>query len=163
MAPLMDPLMDPIMEHKNLRQPSGYNFPWPRSFCFLTEHCSNFNFGKWNHVESTAWKKCLMNWAWATTSKGKPNNMDDILKSLPNGKASLFVSFFHFGVILVLLFVYFFYKCQKGHAICKPRQGLKTELFLLFNKISSFLSNLNLNFFFYVCMQWSLLGVICCG
>ena len=35
-------------------------------------------------------------------------------------------------------FCLLFYKCQKGHSICKPRQGLKTKLFWLFNKISSF-------------------------
>ena len=59
----------------------------------------------------------------------------------PGPSSCLLVISYRTSIIAyVLLSVYFFYKCQKGHAICKPKQeGLKTKLFWLFNKISSFL------------------------
>ena len=58
----------------------------------------------------------------------------------PGPSSCLLVISYHTSIIAyVFPLVYVFYKCQKGHAICKPRQGLKTKLFWLFNKISSFL------------------------
>ena len=86
--------------------------------CLTSSNISHNTISRHNHI---TFSSCLDAW-W------------------PGPSSCLLVISYHTSIIAyVLLFVYFFYKCQKGHAICKPRQGLKTKLFWLFNKISSFL------------------------